>query len=315
MWGASRKINWASISRRNTAPFQGHRHNFDQTWPHLSDMIRRGGELRRGFSVKNLVRLGAAGVSKRLFRARPDWRRARRMAGILAAVCSVVAAGSLSAMFVDHLADRAVMRAAAAAPAAAREAARTEAAKKAEAALAAAKSPPKALPIQHAAVKPKAAPVALAAAAAQPATASRPSAAPKFPGEEKAPSAPHLMAYAGEDDAAERKFDALVAKNGEATDAEATAAIATVPLPDSAPAPEPREAGEEVASKDEPAEGGREGQVTKHVNMRSGPNDESKVVAVVPAKASVSVLDCNSWCEVVFDGKKGWIYKRFIRES
>jgi SH3-like domain-containing protein len=55
--------------------------------------------------------------------------------------------------------------------------------------------------------------------------------------------------------------------------------------------------------------------VTKYVNLRSGPTDESKVVAVVPAKASVSVLDCKAWCEVVFDGKKGWIYKRFIRES
>jgi hypothetical protein len=230
------------------------------------------------------------------------------MAGIAAAVCSVVAAGTLSAMFVDHLADRAVMRAAAAAPAAAREAARTEVAKKAEAALAAAKSPPPKAPIQHADVKAKAAPVALAAAAAQRSAASKPAAAPKFPGEKTAPPAPAVLAYAGGDDTAQREIDAPA-------DATQTAAIATVPLPASAPAPEPRKPGEELAAKEEPAEGGREGRVTKHVNMRSGPNDESKVVAVVPAKASVSVLDCKSWCEVVFDGKKGWIYKRFIRES
>jgi SH3-like domain-containing protein len=260
--------------------------------------------------VKNLVRLGAAGVAKRLFRARPDWRRARRMAGISTAVCSVVAAGMLSAMFVDHLADRAVMRAAAAAPAAAREAARTEAAEKAEAALAAAKISAKksAAPIQRAAAG--TAPVALAAV-------SKPAARPKFPGaDEKTPSAMPVMAFAGEDSSTGGRFDALV----EAADATETAGIATVPLPASAPFPEQRDdeigtADEALAAKDEPVEGGRAAQVTKYVNMRSGPNDESKVVAVVPAKASVSVLDCKSWCEVVFDGKKGWIYKRFIRES
>ncbi len=266
--------------------------------------------------MKNFVRFGAAGVPKRLLRACLDWRSARRMAGIAAAVSSVVAAGMLSAMFVDHLADRAVMRAAAAAPAAAREAVRAAAAEKAEAALAQAK----------AALKP-ASPAALAATApAQRAAMAglKPAAtsAPKFPGQEKAPPATPAMAYAGQGGATEQQFDAsLASENSDATDETATAAIATVPLPASAPFPEPREddAGngdEALAAKSETAEpGGREARVTKYVNLRSGPNDESKVVAVVPAKASVSVLDCKSWCEVVFDGKKGWIYKRFIRES
>nr|WP_246252663.1 SH3 domain-containing protein [Mesorhizobium camelthorni] len=119
------------------------------------------------------------------------------------------------------------------------------------------------------------------------------------------------MAYAEQGDAAERQFDSSASENGDTTDETATAAIATVPLPASAPFPEPRD---EKAGEAEEAVG-REARVTKYVNLRAGPNDESKVVAVVPAKASVSVLDCKAWCEVVFDGKKGWIYKRFIRES
>jgi SH3-like domain-containing protein len=280
-------------------------------------MIQHAGGMRRGFSVKNFRKLGAAGVPKRLFRVRLDWRRARRMAGIAAAVSSVVAAGTLSAMFVDHLAERAVMRAAAEAPATVRETIRAAAADKAEAALAAAKAAPKsALPQQRDAVEAKAAPVGLktAAPAQRAATAAlKPAAtsAPKFPGQEKAPSAAPTMAYAEQGDATERQFDALASENSDPTDETATAAIATVPLPASAPFPEPRD---EEASKTEEA-AGREARVTKYVNLRSGPNDESKVVAVVPAKASVSVLDCKAWCEVVFDGKKGWIYKRFIRES
>jgi hypothetical protein len=231
------------------------------------------------------------------------------MAGIAAAVFSVVAAGTLSAMFVDHLAERAVMRAAAEAPAAAREAAVKSAADRAANALAEVKP---AAPVERDAGKVGAAPAGLVAAAApqraaataalKPATA-----APKFPGEEKMPPAAPTMAYAEQDDA-DRKFDASAKEAGDTTDETATAAIATVPLPASAPFPEPRAGEAEEAA-------GREARVTKYVNLRSGPTDESKVVAVVPAKASVSVLDCKAWCEVVFDGKKGWIYKRFIRES
>ncbi len=259
--------------------------------------------------MKNFRKLGAAGVPKRLFRVRLDWRRARRMAGIAAAVFSVVAAGTKSALFGDHLAERAEMRAAAEAPAAAREAAVKSAADRAANALAEVKP---AAPVERDAGKVGAGLVAAAApqsaaasAALKPATS-----APEFPGEEKMPPAAPTMAYAEQDDA-DRKFNASAKEAGDTTDETATAAIATVPLPASAPFPEPRD--KEAVEAEEAA--GREARVTKYVNLRSGPTDESKVVAVVPAKASVSVLDCKAWCEVVFDGKKGWIYKRFIRES
>jgi SH3-like domain-containing protein len=60
---------------------------------------------------------------------------------------------------------------------------------------------------------------------------------------------------------------------------------------------------------------GRTAKVTKHVNLRSRPEDKSKVLTVVPARASVNVLSCKSWCEVEYDGQKGFIYKRFIGKS
>ncbi|WP_394886300.1 SH3 domain-containing protein [Mesorhizobium sp. AaZ16] len=232
------------------------------------------------------------------------------MVGFAAAVSAVVAAGTLSAMFVDHLAERAVMRAAAEAPAAAREAAVKSAADRAANALAEVKP---AAPAKRDAGKVGAAPAGLVAAAApQSAAASaalKPAtSAPEFPGEEEMPPAAPTNAYAEQNDA-DRKFDASAKEAGDTTDG--TAAIATVPLPASAPFPEPRD--KEAVEAEEAA--GREARVTKYVNLRSGPTDESKVVAVVPAKASVSVIDCKAWCEVVFDGKKGWIYKRFIRES
>jgi SH3-like domain-containing protein len=271
-------------------------------------MILPGWGLRRGFSVKKLVKSGASGARKRLFPARLDWRRARRMAGIAAAVSSVVAAGALSAMFVDHLADRAVMRAAAAAPAAAREAAVKSGADRAALALAQAKRPTPA-------AAGKAAPVALAAAASPQraaVTALKPAKAGPAPSAAKE-TAPQAMTAVSQE--AERKFEASAfAEVESATDSAAVAAIeATVPLPPSAPYPQPR--ADEAAAAKADGDSGRAARVTKHVNLRSGPNDESKIVAVVPARASVSVLDCKSWCEVVFDGKKGWIYKRFIRES
>lgn len=52
--------------------------------------------------------------------------------------------------------------------------------------------------------------------------------------------------------------------------------------------------------------------VTSHVNMRSGPNNDADVVAIVPEGKNVEVVDCERWCEVVFDGKQGFIHRRFV---
>lgn len=52
--------------------------------------------------------------------------------------------------------------------------------------------------------------------------------------------------------------------------------------------------------------------VNDHVNMRSGPRSKSGVIMVVPKGATVGVVECRSWCKVVYDGRQGWIYKRYI---
>jgi hypothetical protein len=69
-----------------------------------------------------------------------------------------------------------------------------------------------------------------------------------------------------------------------------------------APVPEPKAATAAVRRK-----------VTTHVNMRSGPDNNASVVTVVPAGGAVQVIGgCKYWCEVSFDGKKGFVYKSFI---
>lgn len=68
-------------------------------------------------------------------------------------------------------------------------------------------------------------------------------------------------------------------------------------------------AGEPAAS----AQPARTAAVTEHVNMRSGPRNEAEVVAIVPEGRRVEVVDCERWCEVVFDGKQGFIHSRFVQ--
>lgn len=52
--------------------------------------------------------------------------------------------------------------------------------------------------------------------------------------------------------------------------------------------------------------------VKTDVKMRSGPRDEAAVVGVVPDNAVVGLVKCESWCEIVYKGRRGFIYKGFI---
>jgi uncharacterized protein YraI len=52
--------------------------------------------------------------------------------------------------------------------------------------------------------------------------------------------------------------------------------------------------------------------VTAAVKLRTGPSKGNGVAGVVPAGSAVNVLSCNGWCEVVHNGKKGWVYKNFL---
>lgn len=68
------------------------------------------------------------------------------------------------------------------------------------------------------------------------------------------------------------------------------------------PATEPKRAEETAAQT-------RVARVIKYVNMRAGPDNYEEVLAVIPEGSSVEVIQCNQWCEVIFAGQRGWIYK------
>ncbi|MGE0283410.1 MAG: SH3 domain-containing protein [Rhizobiaceae bacterium] len=52
--------------------------------------------------------------------------------------------------------------------------------------------------------------------------------------------------------------------------------------------------------------------VTRYVNLRDGPADEAKVIAVIPTNATVQAeTDCG-WCAVTYNGQSGYIYKGFL---
>lgn len=48
------------------------------------------------------------------------------------------------------------------------------------------------------------------------------------------------------------------------------------------------------------------------VNIRSGANSKSPVIGVIPRNSAVDIVKCASWCEIVYDGKHGYIYSGFV---
>ena len=102
-------------------------------------------------------------------------------------------------------------------------------------------------------------------------------------------------------------------KPGDKTDGAQTAAIpeAKPQVPDAEPAatdgaaqpkPKPQKAG--VAAN---------GRILRAVTMRSGPKKGAAAIATVPARASVQVMNCKQWCEIVYNGKHGWVYKSYVK--
>ena len=77
------------------------------------------------------------------------------------------------------------------------------------------------------------------------------------------------------------------------------------------PAPVPTDAArEDRAEETKPVQRAR---IRTAVNMRSGPADEARVIGVVPTNATVNLVRCTEWCEIVFKERRGWIYKGFVK--
>ena len=55
------------------------------------------------------------------------------------------------------------------------------------------------------------------------------------------------------------------------------------------------------------------GRILRPVTMRSGPKTNAAAIVTVPAKTSVQLISCKQWCEIVYNGKHGWVYKSYIK--
>ncbi|RUU47709.1 SH3 domain-containing protein, partial [Mesorhizobium sp. M6A.T.Ca.TU.002.02.2.1] len=111
------------------------------------------------------------------------------------------------------------------------------------------------------------------------------------------------------DPAAKNKAAALLAKvaapNKTAPDGAQTAAIPTA-KPQLPAATQAKVEAKKVSAADT-------GRILRAVTMRTGPKKNAAPIVTVPAKTSVQVMGCKKWCQIVYNGKRGWIYKSFIK--
>ena len=100
------------------------------------------------------------------------------------------------------------------------------------------------------------------------------------------------------------------------TDVTETAAIA--PEEEASPqrAAEPEQpATDDAAVADDPMSlvtRARPAQVSRAVNLRARPKSGSQKLMVIPRGASVQLVGCKVWCEVVYKGRHGYVYKDFL---
>ncbi|MER8509890.1 SH3 domain-containing protein [Mesorhizobium sp. M0220] len=55
------------------------------------------------------------------------------------------------------------------------------------------------------------------------------------------------------------------------------------------------------------------GRILRSVTMRTGPKKNAAAILTVPAKTSVQVMSCKQWCQIVYNGKRGWVYKSYVK--
>ena len=103
------------------------------------------------------------------------------------------------------------------------------------------------------------------------------------------------------------------AEDDESADNAATAAIpAAKPVQD---AGQTDKALEKPATEKKVASAGRPGRTARSVTMRAKPDDRGGVLGTVPGRADVQVVSCASWCEIVYKGKRGFVFRKFLRNN
>jgi hypothetical protein len=61
-----------------------------------------------------------------------------------------------------------------------------------------------------------------------------------------------------------------------------------------------------------PAPSAGKAKVVMAVNMRAKPDNDSPSIKILGAGARVQVVKCDGWCEVVAEGKRGYVFKKFL---
>ncbi|MER8810064.1 SH3 domain-containing protein [Mesorhizobium australicum] len=55
------------------------------------------------------------------------------------------------------------------------------------------------------------------------------------------------------------------------------------------------------------------GRILRAVTMRSAPKKGATPIGTVPARTSVQLMGCKKWCEIVYNGKHGWVYQSYVK--
>lgn len=84
-------------------------------------------------------------------------------------------------------------------------------------------------------------------------------------------------------------------------------------LPEEAPTIRAAPAERAAPAPAAPPKVSRTAQVVSGVNMRSRPRQGASVITVIPARASVGVVDCDQWCHVVYEGREGYVFRDFVQ--
>ncbi len=86
----------------------------------------------------------------------------------------------------------------------------------------------------------------------------------------------------------------------------AEAAVETAMVKPEAKAPDP--------AADDATEG-RASRAARAVTMRAKPSTRGSPIGTVPARADVKVISCDQWCQIVYKGKRGYVYRSFLERN
>jgi hypothetical protein len=119
-----------------------------------------------------------------------------------------------------------------------------------------------------------------------------------------------MVAAIAEDEQAAKEAKSVEAVNAFADDGDEaadTASTSSIPFAkmDAKPA-EDGDPDQKVASA------ARASSAVRAVTMRTKPSSRGGAIGTVPAKASVEVVSCAKWCEIVYKGKRGFVYRSFL---